>query len=147
MHKGCAGFLKENHEPQDLSSVNYVGANGNGPNDALTADAMGQTGGAFANSAVACTNGTAGEYPCKNIDLMSFIPLVDFKLSGDFLTPNANDVRFTHMLVCYVMTPIELHRPNISHCRIVTVLLKCRSGVGLTRRIIKSMVSRRERIF
>lgn len=36
---------------------------------------------------VPCTNGQAGEYECKNVDMLSFVPLADLGCGGD-----ANDI-------------------------------------------------------
>jgi choice-of-anchor B domain-containing protein len=83
-HHGCILFLKEDHTPQaplvgkDFEAITTTGYK--------VEDEAGPT-------AASCTNGSAGGYPCNNIDLMSVMSL---NLLGE--TSSANDIwGWTHL--------------------------------------------------
>lgn len=83
-HQGCTLFLKEDHTPQQklvgkefeiISTSGYKVENEAGA------------------TAATCTNGLAGGYPCKNVDLLSMLDLAELSVSlSGTANVNANDI-------------------------------------------------------
>lgn len=82
-HKGCELMLKDKQDPmpmlvgKDFEAITTT--------DYRVEDEAGST-------AAECRNGMAGGYPCKNVDLLSMIPLADLSKKIGGSTQEANDV-------------------------------------------------------
>jgi hypothetical protein len=96
-HVGCDKLLKANHTAQDLEAVNFR-ANDSGDEMTLERDVDADSFMAVTaqQAAIPCVGNFSDtgsvQYPCWNIDLMSFIPLASFIIPGVTSSPGGNNV-------------------------------------------------------